>query len=237
MRFLGFYNKGLKSPLMKYKNVAPDYRIKEQLHSLEKRDEVFQLWQNTSFERKFSLAKVERVIPEKEFFLASLIEQSVYDFGPDESALYARDLFNNWTFKSRILGEGRKNLIVSFPEKLLLLEKRLFERFEIPKEVIIEVLLSVISDRGEQKLILPIEDISKGGMKLRMPSELICPDMNKDSVIMIHQLLGFSGIPLMGASIKRLNRPRFSDFAYMGLQFDEPLESHEIVDVQKLFAA
>jgi hypothetical protein len=212
-----------------YRKIEQRQKILNHLLYLESQAELIQGWQNPGSDlinnRNFMTLGIDKVIPEKNMYISTVLQGNPQISEHLNDQLYMRELNDSWAYKSMIKAVASDKLALTLPEELLLIEKRLYDRFHVPKHIVVELLCSIKIQNKRKLFKFPIQDISSGGLRLNIPNTALTYFANHES-LKIHQ------IGKINVKNKEAFIVRKSDFSLshiyrpseVGLMFKEPLE-------------
>ncbi len=211
-----------------YRKIEERYKLVEHLLRLERQAEIFQGWQKekSSQQRNFLTLGVDKVLYKKNLFMVSVLEGSPFINNELIKNVFSRDLNDLWAFKTRISALAPNRLILGIPREIVLLEKRVFERFNISKHRTIEILCSVRRGKTRKFFSLPIEDISNGGICLKVPNTSL-PYFMENEPITVHQIGGDKNKMNTEAFVVRRSVFNYSHIyrpSQIGLIFNKPID-------------
>jgi hypothetical protein len=145
--------------------------------TLQKNGEVIEAWQNHGDLRFKANLGIERLFPREKTLMLKVLEDgpgSIEEFLLMDT--YLKAIENTWAAKSDMLLHLNDSLILSLPQELHFLEKRLFERFDLSTNAThekIEMILSLHTSVSRKPMKLQLLDLSQSGAQINVPNKIL----------------------------------------------------------------
>lgn len=194
------------------------------LAALQKEQEIFQGWQSTNTSRLIANFGIDKLYPKERTMLLRIVEESETNLvDPFElSWLYMKSLEDLWATKSECILKLSDGLVMTVPDELYFLEKRIHDRYQVPDYEQLEMILSLRTANGRRPVSLRLRDISRSGAQINVPNKILPYFYSSDSLIV--QQIGGNEMdnPIEASIVRRLGYcPKKKTLIPFGLHFKQ----------------
>jgi hypothetical protein len=196
------------------------------LASLQKEQEVFQAWQKLNHSRLIANFGIDKLYPRERTLLLRIIDDSPSGLIDPftYSQIYLKSLQDLWVTKSECLLQLSDGLVITVPDELYFLEKRIHDRYKIADHEQLEMILSLRSPNGRKPVSLKLNDISRSGAQINVPNKILPYFYSSENLLV--QQIGDNEIerPIEASIIRRLGiNPRKKTLLPFALEFKQLL--------------